>query len=94
MIHTIEDLENAVSKKWIALAEISPEYLNDAGNAAKEVYQSVIWYISFHDSIDTLVGDKEFAGLINTPGKHPEYYRVLRMINRAIERVVNQKKGI
>lgn len=94
MIHTIDDLENAVSKKWIALAEISPEYLSDAGNAAKEAYQFVIWYISFHESIDTLVEDEEFANLVNIPDKHPEYYKVIRMINRALERVVNQKKGI
>ena len=84
MINTIEDLNTIVSNKWIGLAEIDPDYLSDAGKAAKEAYQSIVWYTSFHDSLDSLVEDEAFANLVNIPDKHPEYYKVLHMINHVL----------
>lgn len=87
MINNINDLKRVCSDKWNELEHISTEYLSASGLAAKEAYKTVLWHLCFHDSIDTLIEDEEFTNLINIPNKHPEFYNVMRRINRSIERI-------
>lgn len=90
MIKNINDLKRVCSDKWNELKHISPEYLSDAGKAAKEAYETALWHLMFHDSIDSLVEDEEFQNLVNISGEHPEFYRVIRIINRSVERLTKE----
>lgn len=90
MIKNIEDLKRVCSDKWNELERIIPEYLSDAGKAAKEAYKTALWHLMFHDSMDTLVEDEEFKNIVNIPGKHPEFYRVIRLVNLSVERLTKK----
>lgn len=85
-INTIEDLTSVVLEKYNQLDDISESYLSEAGLAAKEAYRNILWYVGFYDSLKELGEDEEFQGLVTISGQHPEYYKVLRMVNRALER--------
>lgn len=86
-INNLEDLKSVVLDRWSELNEINPTYLSDVGNAAKEAYRTIYWHLSFHDTLDTLSEDEEFLNLVSIPNKHPEFYKVIRVVNRAIERI-------
>lgn len=82
---SISDLNEIMYRRWSTLDEVDSKYLNDAGIAAKEAYRAVIWHLAFHDSLDSLRSDEEFMNLINISGKDYEYYKILRMVYRALE---------
>lgn len=84
-LKSIEELHGIVYEKWTKLDKVSCTYLSEAGVAAKEAYRAVIWHLAFHDNLASLSSDEEFKNLVCISGKHPEYYKVLRTINRAIE---------
>lgn len=86
-IRNVEDLKGILLERWSKLDNIDSKYLSEAGVAAKEAYRAVIWHLAFHDDLASLKSDEEFMNLINISGKHPEYYRVLRMLNRALENI-------
>lgn len=87
-INNIDDLMNVCIRRYNQLEDISPTYLNEAGLAAKEAYRNTLWYSGFYDTLEDLSTDADFKELVSIPDKHPEYYKVLRMINRAIERAI------
>ena len=89
-IKNLEDLVNVLVKKIDQLSEVH-DYLSEAGLAAEEAYKNVCWYAGFHDTIESLSQDEDFKDLVNIPDKHPEYYRLLRIINRVIDRTVNKE---
>ena len=96
MIKTINDLNKVCYDRWSDLNSIDHNYLSDAGKAAMEAYKAAIWYFAFHDTMNSLSHDSEFMNLVNIEGKHPEYYRILRKINRAVSKAVlfeNQQEG-
>lgn len=68
--------------------------MNDAGKSAKEAYTSFIWYACFHDTLESLRDDEDFSNLVNIEGKHPEYYRTLRLINRSIEYSIKESEEV
>lgn len=91
-ITNLQELVSVLIKRWSQLDDMNPTYLSEAGQAAKEAYRNVIWYTNFYDTIQDLAEDKEFMNLVSMPNKHPEYYKVLRSVNRVIERVINPEK--
>lgn len=94
MIKDINDLKKVVSdnrQKFDNMDDnMDAEYLSNRGKTAEEAYKTVMWHLMFHDSIDSLVEDEEFKNLINISGKHPEYYRIIRMVNRSIEKIIKK----
>ena len=92
MIKNIAVLLEVCSKKWSQLNDITPEYLSDAGKAAMEAYKTIYWHLSFHNSIESLVEDDEFKNLVDIPGKHPEFYKIVRKVNRAIDLYMKENK--
>jgi hypothetical protein len=90
MIKNIEELIRVCNDKWNELKNISPEYLNDAGKAALDAYKTIQWHLMFHGSMESLKDDEEFMNIINIPGKHPEFYKVIRRVYRAIEKSVEE----
>ena len=90
MINTIDDLKKVVSDLWLKFDNIDSEYLSDAGKAAEEAYRNVSWYLCFHETMESLSEDEDFMNIVNISGKHPEYYKVIRRINRAIERIIKE----
>lgn len=91
-IHDIDTFVNVVRERWHELNEINPEYLSDAGKAAKLAYREVYWLCSFHENLESLRDSEEFQRLVSIPDNHPEYYRVLRKVNRAVERICSDKE--
>lgn len=85
-IKTIEDLIAVVNNRVNEFENIKEEYLSEAGKAAREAYKNTLWHLCFHGSIESLREDEEFTTLIFTSGKHPEYYKILRMIYRTISK--------
>ena len=85
-IESFSDFYNVVNDKTSELMNIKPEYLSEAGQAALEAYKGVLWYLGFHETIKSLKEDESFMNLVSVPNKHPEYYRVLRTINRFLEK--------
>lgn len=83
-INTIEDLKAIAYKRWNELDDIDHKYLNEAGLAAKEAFKCIIWHLAFHDTLESLTSDEEFINLVNIPDKNPEYYKIIRMMNRAL----------
>ena len=88
-INSFSSVKSLVLDRWSEMSNMSPGYLSDKGKAAMEAYRSIYWHMSFHDNFETLVTDEEFNNLINIPGKDPEFYRIIRMLNRKIEKLVN-----
>lgn len=86
MIKNIEDLIRVCNDKCNELNTISPEYLSDAGKAALEAYKTIQWHLMFHSSMESLKYDEEFMNIINIQGKHPEFYKIVRRVNRVIEK--------
>ena len=52
-----------------------------------EAYRTIYWHCSFHDNLESLSSDEEFMNIINISDKHPEFYKVIRTVNRAIEMI-------
>lgn len=86
-ITNVTELTEVVTKCWMELETIKPEYLSETGLAAKEAYRHVLWYLGFYDTIQDIKDDESFNDLINVSGKHPEYYKIIKKINRAISRI-------
>lgn len=84
-IKSLEDLINVCRDRWLELADIKHDYLNDKGRGAMDAYRSILWHASFHSNLGSLKDDEDFINLVSIPGKDPEYYKILRMCNRAIE---------
>ena len=93
MMKNIKDLESILDKEIAKLMDISPAYLSEAGKAALEAYKAANWYCGFYDTLDGLwSNDQNFRDLVNVSGKHPEYYKVIKMINRAIEKALGHRE--
>ncbi len=90
MIKNIEDLIRVCNDKWNELNNIIPEYLNDAGKAALDAYKTIQWHLMFHGSMESLKDDEEFMNIINISGKHPEFYKIVRQVNRVVERLTKE----
>lgn len=88
-IKTLRNLEDILDKEIGKLMEVAPAYLSDAGKAAGSAYRAVLWYCSFYDTLEELAEDEEFRALYSIPNKHPEYYNVIRKINRVIEKALS-----
>lgn len=89
---TLSDVVAILTERWSQLDDMKTEYLSEAGLAAKEAYRSMIWYSAFHHTLDSLSSDEDFQGLMEIPDKHPEYYRVLRGVNRAITNILKAQE--
>ena len=83
-INTIEDLKDVAFRRWSTLDDIESKYLNEAGIAAKEAFRCIIWHLAFHDTLESLKSDNEFINLVNIPNKHPEFYSIIKKMNRAL----------
>ena len=92
MMKNVKDLESILDKEIAKLMDISPAYLNDAGKAALEAYKAANWYCGFYENLRGLLADENFMDLVNISGKHPEYYNVIKKINRAIEKAAKEFK--
>lgn len=92
MINNFKDLEKVCSNRYNELNKINEEYLNEAGKAAKESWKTVLWHLMFHDSFNSLIEDEEFSNLINKPDQHPEYYKIVRDVNRFISTKLETKE--
>lgn len=90
-INNLEDLKSVVLERWSELSNLSSEYLSEAGKSAMEAYRAVYWHCSFHENLKSLNEDEEFTNLFNIPSKHMEYYKVIRKVNRAIERALSNQ---
>lgn len=88
-INNIDELNDVVYDRWTKLDEVESKYLSETGMAAKEAYRAIIWHLCFHNSLESLKGDEEFMDLVNIPGKHPEYYNIIRKLNNFL-----MKEGI
>lgn len=85
-IKNIEDLKKVVINKVNELEDINDDYLSEAGKAAREAYRAINWTLSFHDSFASLRECEEFTDLVSTPDKHPEYYKIIKSVNRIVDR--------
>lgn len=87
MIKNIEDLKNVIVTRWSEMNELR-DYLNEAGLAKMEAYRAIYFHLGFINSLEELKDYEEYQNLINIGGKHPEYYRTIRLVNRGIDNVI------
>lgn len=88
MIKDIQDLQKVVVNYEARLSVIEEEYLSDAGKAALEAYRAIHWYACFAERLTDLITNEDYLNLLEIDGKHPEYYRILRKVNKHIENIV------
>lgn len=83
---TIEKLRDIIIQRNSALEDMPDGYLSEAGSAAREAYRAILWHMSFHGTLESLGEDENFVALQSIPDKHPEYYRIIRLISNYILR--------
>lgn len=90
MFTSLEEFDSIVSDKWSSLVAVE-EYLNGAGQAKKEAYQNILWFCGFMDDLKDLYDSGEIQGLLELNGKHPEYYKTVKMVIRALKKSLDIK---
>lgn len=85
---TMSEFREIVSREFLKLHEVV-DYLNEAGIAKMEAFREVDQAAAFCNSLKDLYEWDYYKELCDIPNQHPEYYRVLRMINRRLEKEVN-----
>lgn len=87
-IKDIQDLKSVVSQKVAELSVIEEGYLSETGKAALEAYMAISWYVCFVERLADLITFEDYLNLLDIEDKHPEYYNVLRTVNKYIENIV------
>lgn len=77
-------------ENWDKLYCVS-KYLNSAGKARMEAFQSLLWLMNFMNDLKDLYESNELKDLINVKGKHREYYKTIKIVTNAIGKVVGGK---
>lgn len=86
----IHELDDILYENWDKLYSVE-RYLNSAGKARMEAFQSLIWLINFMDDLKDFYESEELRDLTTVKGKHREYYKTIKTVTTAVGKVVGGK---